>query len=276
MVIDASAAAAVTADAETRDIAPVEADDEVPVAAPLRSLVDPVPGLPTGPAPRDDDDEARACRIDSLRTGAECLPDELTPPALLREPVLGARAGTEGDGSRVMFRQLLSENESSSSSKSLYARLWLCSRPVIGRCRADRPAALRASDALLLRAFADGDPFSEDDSPSLSCFRRGTSLNALFGMGVGLAVKSSATGENGLELSAGLPRGVTGSKASDPLKLGCLSNDRLSLVGGDSSRREWEDREPPALMDSVETPRALSGGEVCCGSVWSTTLSLCV
>lgn len=108
------------------------------------------------------------------------------------------------------------------------------------------------------------------DSPSLSCFRRGTSLNALFGIGVGVGVKSSAaaTGVKGLELGAGLPpplaRGVTDSNASEPLKLGCLSKERLSRVGGDNSRRDCDDREPtPEFSDSVEIPRALSGGESC-------------
>lgn len=134
-----------------------------------------------------------------------------------------------------------------------------------GRCRADNPAALRASEVLLLRSLEEGELLSDDAAArwSLSCFRRGTSLNALFDTSEG--DDSSMCGKSGLlHWLLWLP-GVKKSSpcccASKPLKLVCFpSIEKLSLFEGDSSRsrdREWRCGSPDAA------PRALRGGELC-------------
>jgi hypothetical protein len=100
----------------------------------------------------------------------------------------------------------------------------------------------------LLRNFVDGEEVSVV-SPSLICFRSGTSLKALLGAGEAC---SSGTGEKGLGLCVGLLRGVMGSP---PI----WSNDKLSRAPGDSNNRE--DCREMALIASVEVPRALRGGD---------------
>jgi hypothetical protein len=104
--MDATAAAAEdNADAATRDIAEGGGVRSFDVA-----LLD---GADVGVTVSDEDDDALDCDMDSLRPALVILLD-----VPFRDPALGVKTGTEGDGSRVILRQLLCWYESS-SSKSL-------------------------------------------------------------------------------------------------------------------------------------------------------------